>query len=114
MEQKNYYVIHKVIGENFVAVPTHFFKVLLCKVEENVYDIEAYVIPNKPNDPKNPKTPEDRALKEVIPNRPKDPKNSKTAEDRTVKEIIPNKPSDPKISKESKDSRLKEFLVRIE
>lgn len=114
VEQKNYYVIYKVIGENLVAVPTHFFKVLLCKVEENLYDIEAYVIPNKPNDSKNSKTPEDRRLKEVIPNKPNDPKNSKTPEDRTLKEVIPNKSNYPKISKASEDSRLKEFLVSIE
>jgi endonuclease G len=40
-------VIYEVIGENDIAVPTHFFKVLVIEVEENKYDMEAYIIPTK-------------------------------------------------------------------
>lgn len=114
VERKKYYVIYKLIGENLVAVPTHYFKVLLCKVEENVYDIEAYVIPNKPYDPKSSKTPEGRALKEITSNKSNYLEYTKTPEDRTLKEVIPNKLSSPVISEASEDSRLKDFLVRIE
>lgn len=112
VNQKNY-IIYKVIGENNVAVPTHFFKVLLCEVEDNSYDMEAYVIQNKSNNPKNSKTSEDMVLKEGNPNKPNDPKQSKTSEGRSLKEVIPNKSHDPKKSKTLEDSRLKKYLVCI-
>lgn len=41
------YVRYQVIGENNVAVPTHYFKVLRCKKGETV-TTEAYIIPNQP------------------------------------------------------------------
>lgn len=44
-----YYVRYEVIGDNNVAVPTHFFKVVVC--EEQVtgqLDLESFVMPNKP------------------------------------------------------------------
>ncbi len=46
------YVRYQVIGENQVAVPTHYFKVIYGK-KENTVVTEAYVIPNRPieNDP---------------------------------------------------------------
>jgi endonuclease G len=46
------YVRYQVIGENNVAVPTHYFKVIYGKKESGVVT-EAYVIPNRPieNDP---------------------------------------------------------------
>ncbi|XP_054710751.1 endonuclease G, mitochondrial-like [Uloborus diversus] len=40
------YVKYEVIGANNVAVPTHFFKIILCETESNEYDLEAYVLPN--------------------------------------------------------------------
>ena len=46
------YVRYQVIGENQVAVPTHYFKVIYGKTDNKVVT-EAYVIPNRPidNDP---------------------------------------------------------------
>ena len=46
------YVRYQVIGENNVAVPTHYFKVIHGKTNQAVVT-EAYVIPNRPieNDP---------------------------------------------------------------
>ncbi|VDN56775.1 unnamed protein product [Dracunculus medinensis] len=40
------YIKYKVIGKNNVAVPTHFFKVILIEFTKGQYDIEAYVMPN--------------------------------------------------------------------
>lgn len=40
------YVEYQVIGENDVAVPTHYFKVIRGKRE--VWETEAYIIPNQP------------------------------------------------------------------
>lgn len=40
-----YYVKYQVIGENNVAVPTHFFKVIFSKRKEL---IEAFIVPNEP------------------------------------------------------------------
>ena len=34
------------IGKNFVAVPTHFFKIIFCENNDGSLDIEAYVLPN--------------------------------------------------------------------
>ncbi|RWS04864.1 endonuclease-like protein, partial [Dinothrombium tinctorium] len=41
---------YEVIGGNDVAVPTHFFKVLLVESAPNVFELECYVIQNKPMD----------------------------------------------------------------
>lgn len=48
--QPKKYIIYEVIGDNNVAVPTHFFKIILCEVKEDMYDMEAYIIPNEPID----------------------------------------------------------------
>uniref|UniRef100_A0A0N4ZKK9 Endonuclease n=1 Tax=Parastrongyloides trichosuri TaxID=131310 RepID=A0A0N4ZKK9_PARTI len=41
------YVKYKVIGNNNVAVPTHFFKVVLIETETNNFEMECYVLPNE-------------------------------------------------------------------
>ncbi|XP_076347710.1 endonuclease G, mitochondrial-like [Tachypleus tridentatus] len=41
------YVKYQVIGANNVAVPTHFFKVIVGETDQQKYDLEAYVMPNK-------------------------------------------------------------------
>ncbi|XP_013788267.1 endonuclease G, mitochondrial-like [Limulus polyphemus] len=41
------YVKYQVIGSNNVAVPTHFFKVIVGETDQREYDLEAYVMPNK-------------------------------------------------------------------
>ncbi|HUD01507.1 MAG TPA: DNA/RNA non-specific endonuclease [Rhabdochlamydiaceae bacterium] len=41
------YVHYQVIGENNVAVPTHYFKVIRGE-KEHVVETEAYIIPNRP------------------------------------------------------------------
>lgn len=46
-EGKKKYVTYEVIGDHDVAVPTHFFKVLLIEDETGDYDLESYVIQNK-------------------------------------------------------------------
>ena len=40
------YVKYQVIGENNVAVPTHFFKVALFEVSPGKYELESYILPN--------------------------------------------------------------------
>jgi len=35
-----------VIGKNNVAVPTHFFKILVMESDNQKLDMEAYVMPN--------------------------------------------------------------------
>ncbi|CAN7951694.1 unnamed protein product, partial [Ixodes pacificus] len=40
------YVKYQVIGANHVAVPTHFFKVVVAETENAEFDLEAYVMPN--------------------------------------------------------------------
>ncbi|CAJ0960373.1 unnamed protein product, partial [Mesorhabditis belari] len=44
----NLYVKYKVIGNNHVAVPTHFFKVALVESSPGVFELEAYILPNEP------------------------------------------------------------------
>lgn len=39
------YVKYEVIGQQNVAVPTHFFKVILCE-KNNEYMLYSYVLPN--------------------------------------------------------------------
>jgi endonuclease G len=50
------YVRYQVIGANSVAVPTHFFKVIIAETGDQNYDMEAYVLPNKVIDEKTPLT----------------------------------------------------------
>lgn len=40
------FVKYKLIGNSNVAVPTHFFKVIVAPAKEGGYDIESYVMPN--------------------------------------------------------------------
>ncbi|CAD6189104.1 unnamed protein product [Caenorhabditis auriculariae] len=44
------YVKYQVIGANHVAVPTHFFKVLLLEIAPGNFEIEYYMLPNQPID----------------------------------------------------------------
>lgn len=41
------YVKYQVIGSNSVAVPTHFYKVIVGETLDNKYEMEAYVMPNQ-------------------------------------------------------------------
>lgn len=41
------YVRYQVIGTNSVAVPTHFYKVVVCESFDGYLDMEAYVLPNQ-------------------------------------------------------------------
>lgn len=41
-------VQYAVIGRNDVAVPTHFFKILICKLGDGSELMEAWVLPNQP------------------------------------------------------------------
>ncbi|XP_052091319.1 endonuclease G, mitochondrial-like [Mytilus californianus] len=42
------YVKYEVIGKNNVAVPTHFFKVLLIENNQGQYELMPFVLPNQP------------------------------------------------------------------
>lgn len=46
-EDGNNYVRYKVIGTNNVAVPTHFFKVILAEVSPSCFEMECFVLPNQ-------------------------------------------------------------------
>ncbi|XP_037257120.1 endonuclease G, mitochondrial [Falco rusticolus] len=48
------YVKYQVIGKNHVAVPTHFFKVLILEKESGEIELRSYVMPNSPVDEKIP------------------------------------------------------------
>ncbi|NWH80880.1 NUCG Endonuclease, partial [Piaya cayana] len=48
------YVKYQVIGKNNVAVPTHFFKVLILEKESGEIELRSYVMPNTPVDEKIP------------------------------------------------------------
>ncbi|XP_040051196.1 endonuclease G, mitochondrial [Gasterosteus aculeatus] len=49
------YVRYQVLGRNHVAVPTHFFKVLILeKVDGKGVELRSYVLPNEPIDEKIP------------------------------------------------------------
>lgn len=48
------YVRYQVIGPNHVAVPTHFFKVILAENDKGQFELESYVTPNKEIDDKIP------------------------------------------------------------
>ncbi|XP_054738374.1 endonuclease G, mitochondrial [Anastrepha obliqua] len=41
------YVRYEVIGANTVAVPTHFYKVIVGETADQQFDMEAYVMPNQ-------------------------------------------------------------------
>ncbi|XP_045600934.2 endonuclease G, mitochondrial [Procambarus clarkii] len=40
------YVKYQVIGQNHVAVPTHFFKVMVCEAKTGELELESFVLPN--------------------------------------------------------------------
>ncbi|UJR27876.1 hypothetical protein I4U23_009141 [Adineta vaga] len=44
------YVKYQVIGPNQVAVPTHFFKILIAQQKSGQLDIYSYLLPNEPID----------------------------------------------------------------
>lgn len=48
------YVKYQVIGRNNVAVPTHFFKVIVMEEHNQDLSLEAYVMPNQPIDDNTP------------------------------------------------------------
>lgn len=41
------YIKYQVIGANTVAVPTHFYKVVVGEASDGSLDMEAYVMPNQ-------------------------------------------------------------------
>lgn len=45
-EDGNRYVQYRVIGDHDVAVPTHFYKVILAESHSGDYEMSAYIIPN--------------------------------------------------------------------
>ncbi|XP_045144449.1 endonuclease G, mitochondrial [Echinops telfairi] len=48
------YVKYQVIGKNHVAVPTHFFKVLILEAAGGQIELRSYVMPNAPVDETTP------------------------------------------------------------
>ncbi|XP_072745711.1 endonuclease G, mitochondrial [Anoplolepis gracilipes] len=50
------YVHYEVIGVNHVAVPTHFYKVVVGETDDGKLDMEAFVMPNAPIDDNTPLT----------------------------------------------------------
>lgn len=50
------YVRYEVIGANHVAVPTHFYKVIVGETSDGKLEMEAFVMPNKPIDDNTPLT----------------------------------------------------------
>ncbi len=48
------YVKYQVIGSNQVAVPTHFFKVIIGQQNNGELDIYSYLMPNEPIDNATP------------------------------------------------------------
>lgn len=49
-----WYVKYQVIGVNQVAVPTHFFKVIVMESDKGDLHLESYVMPNEPIDDNTP------------------------------------------------------------
>lgn len=45
----NTYVTYRVIGDNLVSVPTHYFKVILTESHDNTFAMEAFMMPNDPS-----------------------------------------------------------------
>lgn len=41
------YIRYQVIGANSVAVPTHFYKIVVCQTNDGHLDMESYVLPNQ-------------------------------------------------------------------
>uniref|UniRef100_A0A1Q3F4K6 Endonuclease n=1 Tax=Culex tarsalis TaxID=7177 RepID=A0A1Q3F4K6_CULTA len=50
------YVRYQVIGSNNVAVPTHFYKVVVMETRDSRLEMEAYVLPNQKIDDETPLT----------------------------------------------------------
>lgn len=50
------YVRYEVIGANHVAVPTHFYKVVVCETHDAKLEMEAFVMPNTMIDDNTPLT----------------------------------------------------------
>lgn len=50
------YVRYQVIGANNVAVPTHFYKVVVMETQGGQLEMEAYVLPNQKIDDATPLT----------------------------------------------------------
>lgn len=48
------YVKYKLIGKNRVAVPTHYFKVILGETNNNQLEIQSYILPNQPINERTP------------------------------------------------------------
>lgn len=48
------YIRYQVIGQNSVAVPTHFFKIVVFELENHSLAMEAYVMPNQKIDNETP------------------------------------------------------------
>lgn len=48
------YVKYQVIGNNSVAVPTHFYKVIVGETSDGKFELESYVMPNQVIDDKTP------------------------------------------------------------
>lgn len=48
------YVRYEVIGSNHVAVPTHFYKIVVGETADSKLEMEAFVMPNSPIDSKVP------------------------------------------------------------
>lgn len=48
------YVRYQVIGSNSVAVPTHFYKVIVGESSDGKLELESYVMPNRAIDDKTP------------------------------------------------------------
>uniref|UniRef100_A0A1I7VHG7 Endonuclease n=1 Tax=Loa loa TaxID=7209 RepID=A0A1I7VHG7_LOALO len=40
------FIKYKVVGRNNIAVPTHFFKVVLVELMDGKFELEAYILPN--------------------------------------------------------------------
>ncbi|CAK9810875.1 Endonuclease G, mitochondrial [Anthophora quadrimaculata] len=48
------YVRYEVIGANHVAVPTHFYKIVVVETHDSELEMEAFVMPNTPIDDNTP------------------------------------------------------------
>ncbi|XP_071520932.1 endonuclease G, mitochondrial isoform X3 [Panulirus ornatus] len=48
------YIKYQVIGQNHVAVPTHFFKVVVCENKNGELELESYLLPNMEIDDSTP------------------------------------------------------------
>lgn len=51
---KKLYVKYQVIGPNQVAVPTHFFKIMIGQQKDGQLDVYSYLMPNEPIDNATP------------------------------------------------------------